>query len=357
MIIDGFDTDRKVLVIAEVGNNHEGSCSLAEEMIGAAAEAGADAVKFQTIVPERLVSPQDTRRIAQLSRFRLSYDDFERLADAARRRGVLFLSTPFDTESVAVLEPLVPAFKIASGDNNFAPLLDTVARTGKPILMSCGIATLAELRGSVAAIRQTWRRLSIDGQLALLHCVASYPAPVEEANLLAMRCLIDEFKCDVGYSDHTLGIEAAMLAVAVGARIVEKHFTLDKNHSDFRDHQLSADPMDMAVLVRRIRAIEVLLGREQMVRQRCEEGSAKSLRRSIVASHDLRPGTRLSWRDITWLRPAGGLPPGREAILLGRMLKVPLKAGQMITPDLLDDLRDTEHVADETESEALAHSV
>ncbi|MBN1343218.1 MAG: N-acetylneuraminate synthase family protein [Phycisphaerae bacterium] len=335
MLIDGFDTDRRVLIIAEIGNNHEGSYDLAARMIDLAAGAGADAVKFQTIVPDRLISAGDEQRIRQLGRFQLSYDQFARLAEVARDAGVRFLSTPFDLESVEALTPIVPAFKIASGDNDFVPLLQAVARTAKPILLSCGMMELHEVRDARLVVEDTWRDAGIEQDIALLHCVASYPAPAEQVNLAAIRRLRDAFSCTVGYSDHTLGIDAAALSVAVGARIVEKHFTLDKNHSDFRDHQLSADPAEMAELVRRIRQAEVLIGTDTKARQPCEEPSATALRRSIAAKHDLAPGIPLVWDDITWLRPAGGIAPGAESTVLGRTLKRPLRKGEPITADAL----------------------
>jgi N,N'-diacetyllegionaminate synthase len=335
MLIDGFDTDRKVLIVAEIGNNHEGRMATAEEMVRRAAAAGVDAVKFQTFKTEQYVSPSDQARFERLKRFELTYGEFARLARLARDLELLFVSTPFDLESAAFLNGIVSAFKIASGDNNFAPLIDTIARTGKPILLSCGIATMEELRRAQGTIQRTWREIGIRQELAALHCVSSYPVPPEEANLAAIRHLQRELNCTVGYSDHTLGIEAAVLSVAVGARIVEKHFTLDKNASDFRDHQLSADPEEMAGLVHRIRKVETLLGNGQKVRQPSEEPSAAALRRSIAVKRDLPSGTCLSWQDITWLRPGGGIAPGGEGAVLGRKLKMPLKSGQPITPDLL----------------------
>ncbi|MCK4304166.1 MAG: N-acetylneuraminate synthase family protein, partial [Candidatus Eisenbacteria sp.] len=260
MRIGNHDTDQRVLIIAEIGNNHEGQYGLAEEMIERAARAGADAVKFQTIVPERLVSPRQAERIAQLKRFQLSDEDFTGLSQVARRAGVLFISTPFDLGSVATLEPLVAAYKVSSGDNNFIPLLDRICRTGKPILLSAGLTDWVEIKRSCGHIRDQWRTRGIDPGLGVLHCVSAYPVPPAEANLAVIGRL-RELGVTTGYSDHTLGIEAAVLSVAAGARIVEEHFTVDKNYSSFHDHQLSADPADMQELVRRVREVETFLGR------------------------------------------------------------------------------------------------
>lgn len=331
MKIGNRDLDRDVFVVAEVGNNHEGNYALAEELVRLAAQAGADAVKFQTIVPEKLVSPAEVERVRQLRRFQLTYDQFERLAGVAARHGVLFLSTPFDLDSARFLAPLMPAFKIASGDNDFFPLLEVVARTGKPVILSTGLMGLEEARRSKAFLEDVWRGEGVRGELALLHCVVSYPTPPDQANLLAIREL-QALGVTAGYSDHTIGIEAAVLSVALGARIVEKHFTIAKDHSDFRDHQLSADPVELAELVRRVRAVDGLLGDGCKRLQPAELAAAPRVRRSIVAARDLAAGTVLGPDDLSWVRPAGGLPPGREAELLHKTLIRPVRRGEWLLP-------------------------
>ena len=335
MIIDTFDTDKGVLVIAEIGNNHEGSYALAEEMIGLAFETGANAVKFQTFRAEHLVNRCDQRRFNQLKSFELTFNEFGRLCRVAREAGLLFLSTPFDLESAEFLNTIVPAFKIASGDNNFYPLLETVASFGKPVILSGGLADLVQLRYSKALIEYIWNGRGLQQDVAVLHCVSGYPVPAAEANLSAIRSLKRKLQCTVGYSDHTTGIEAAVLSVALGARIVEKHFTIDKHYSDFRDHQLSASPQEMAQLVKKIGEIVELLGSGTKVMQDCERNIATSVRRSIVAKRDLPAGTVISFEDISWIRPANGLPPGKEHLLLGRVLAKPLCRGEPITLDIL----------------------
>lgn len=334
MKIGEFDLDKDVLVIAEIGNNHEGDFALAQEMIGKAAETGAGAVKFQTIIPEKLVSPTDQERIKQLRRFQFSFSQFERLSEVAREENITFLSTPFDTESARFLDSIVPAFKIASGDNTFYPLLDVVAQTGKPILLSGGLCSLEELRRTRDFIYQAWERCRRHGELALLHCVVSYPTPREEANLLAIQEL-KTLDVTVGYSDHTLGIDAPVLAVALGARIIEKHFTLDKNYSEFRDHKLAADPAELAELVKRVKEVLELLGEGVKDVRKCEIDAVAQVRRSIVAAKDIAPGTVLGMEHVSWVRPAGGLPPGREAEILGKSPRRSLKAGERILPEYL----------------------
>lgn len=320
-----------MFVIAEIGNNHEGSLALAEEMIGRAAEVGARAVKFQTIIPERLVSADQTERIAQLRRFHFEYKHFEQLAKVADRENVLFLSTPFDLESVSFLKRLVPAFKIASSDNTFYPLIEEVARTGKPIILSAGLADWVEITSTRDFIFEIWKERGITQELAILHCVSCYPTRPADANLLALQTL-RKLGVTVGYSDHTLGTEAAVLSVALGARIIEKHFTLDKNYSDFRDHKLSADPDEFSLLVRRVREGVELLGSGKIELAECERDTKTQVRRSIAAKVDLPRGSRLERRDLCWVRPGHGLPPGSDAKILGKILKRPIRRGELILP-------------------------
>lgn len=329
MKIGSLDTNEQVVIIAEVGNNHEGSYTLAEELIGRAAEAGADVVKFQTIVPERLVSVQQTARIEQLSKYRFTYEQFASLSKTAERENILFMSTPFDSESARFLASIVPAFKIASGDNTFFPLLETVAKTGKPVIMSAGMTELDEIQASKEFIEDVWQREGLTSELALLHCVVSYPTPPEEANLLAIRALA-KLGATVGYSDHTIGIQAAVLSVALGARIIEKHFTIDKNYSAFRDHQLSADPTDLKEMVQRVREASVLLGEETKRIQPAEAGNVTPVRRSIVAASDLAQGHTIRPEDINWVRPGNGLAPGREKELIGQTLNRAIGQGEII---------------------------
>jgi N,N'-diacetyllegionaminate synthase len=332
MKIGPHDLDQSVLVIAEVGNNHEGSYARAEEMIGRAKAAGAGAVKFQTIVPDRLVSAAETARIAQLTRFQFSYAQFEGLAATAQREGITFLSTPFDIESVSALDPLVPAFKIASGDNDFFPLIEAVALTGKPILLSTGLADRAGIVATKNFIDAVWRRGDKAGALALLHCIVSYPTFATDATLSAIPDLAT-LGCTVGYSDHTIGISAAILSVALGARVIEKHFTLDKNQSDFHDHKLSADPADLAELVQRVREAETLIGSGGKRVLPCEEAVRERVRRGIAAARDLAPGTVLATADLTWVRPRAGLAPGQEDRLVGKRLTVAVPRGAPILPE------------------------
>ena len=335
MKIDRIDLEEEVLIIAEIGNNHEGSYTLAEEMIGLAAATGVQAVKFQTFKTEHYVSRKDAERFARLKSFELNAEQFERLAAQARKAGLLFLSTPFDLESARFLAGVVSAYKVSSSDNNFFPLLEEIAKGNKPVILSCGLAGLDEIEYSTNFLRRAWRLAGVEQSLAALHCVTAYPVPPEEANLGAITAMKKRLGLTIGYSDHTLGIDAAVLSVALGARIIEKHFTLNKNHSSFRDHQISADSAEMTALVNKVKEAQVLLGSGEKTPQPAEIKNTTAVRRSIVARRDIRVGEMLRWEDLTWIRPAGGLPPGNEASILGKTLVKPVKAGEWITPDSL----------------------
>jgi len=330
MIIDRFDTDKDVFIIAEVGNNHEGSVSLAEELIGQAAKSGAHAVKFQTIVPERLVSSSQRERIEQLKKFQLSYSDFERLKRCADAENITFLSTPFDIESALFLRKLVPAYKIASGDNNFFKLIEVIAKTGKPVLLSSGLMDMGEIFEVRDFIKGVWEKNGISQDMAILHCVSSYPVPESESNVFAIGKLCQELDTTVGYSDHTMGIEACVKAVALGARIIEKHFTISKDYSDFRDHKISADPQEFKDMASRVSEAESISASEDKRIQNCEKDIASALRRSIAAGRDLVDGQVIEASDITWLRPGTGIPCGSEDKVVGRTLKRQLKQGEII---------------------------
>lgn len=337
MRIGNFCLNEEILIIAEIGNNHEGSYSLAEEMIGLAAEAGAGAVKFQTFKTEFYVSRKDKDRFNRLKSFEFSQADFKNLSKAAEDAGLLFISTPFDLDSAEFLNSIVDCYKIASGDNNFYPLIEKVAKTGKPIIMSTGLADIDQIKKSQSTIYETWQKKDIKQQLAILHCVSSYPVPPEQANLKAIETLRDELDCTIGYSDHTMGIDAALIAVALGARIIEKHFTIDRNYSDFQDHQLSADPQEFQQLVNKVKTASMMLGSGQKILQASEVNAVKQIRRSIVAKRDLSKGSKLTWDDITWIRPSGGLPPGEENKILGKILIESVKMGDLIFEHCLEE--------------------
>ena len=330
MKIAHHDCAKKVFVIAEVGNNHEGNFSLAEDLIGLAARAGADAVKFQTIIPEKLVAASEKERIQVLKQFQFSYDQFKKLSQTAKKENILFLSTPFDLESVDALKSIVPALKIASGDNNYLELLEAAAKTGLPVILSGGMSTFSDLQSKRDFIQAIWKNLKIKQSLAILHCVTSYPVSPEFANLGAIRELA-KLDITIGYSDHTLGIQACVLAVALGSRIIEKHFTVSKKHSTFRDHQLSADPADLSEMIQHIREAEILLGDGIKKIETCEVPFIKAARRSLAVKKTVQKGEKILKEHLTCLRPASGLLPGDESKIIGRKSKDDLTLGQILT--------------------------
>jgi len=336
MKLAGKNTDDSIFVIAEIGNNHEGDFDLAKQMISRAADAGADAVKFQAIVPERLVSVKEEQRIAQLRKFQFSAGQFAELADVAKSNDVAFMCTPFDIGAVDWLDDLVPAWKIASCDNDFFPLLDRVAATGKPVVISMGLGHHKEAEALLAYFQEAWKKHEVEaGGLALLHCVVSYPTPDDEIGLGQIAGLHLE-GVTPGFSDHTIGIKAAELSVAAGARVIEKHFTIDNNHSDFRDHQLSANPEDFRKMVDAIRAAERMMGAAGAGAQDCEEANREPVRRSLTALVDIPVGTVLAMDDLVWVRPGGGLRPGQEGEVLGKVLTKRLDAGEAVSPEHVD---------------------
>jgi len=312
-------------VLAEIGNNHEGDPAVARDLVRAAADAGAQAVKLQVFETGRFVRRRDEARFRQLSGYQLPREEVERLAALAHELGLLVVATPFDLGSAEFLEPLVDAYKIASGDNDFWPLIDAVVASDRPVIASTGMLDL----DGTAALTDRLR-----GEFALLHCVSAYPAAPEDLNLAAIPLMEERFGCTIGYSDHALGLTAAVTAVGLGARIIEKHLTLRHDFSDFRDHQLSADPGELRELVEGVgdppAPDPALLGRAEKRVQAAEEANLVAARRSIAAVRDLPRGHTVRAEDLIWLRPRDGLAPGEEHLLIGKALTRDVPEGESI---------------------------
>jgi len=309
-----WDQYSRTFVIAEIGNNHEGDAALASEMLRAAAAAGADAVKFQIISPERLVASTEVNRLKQLRKFTLTEVEWAEVFHEASQIGVEGFATAFDIQSARWLRSKQQLFKVASSDNDFVPLMREIASFGFPTLISTGMTDIHDVRKIV----DLWENTSEFGtrNLSLLHCVSSYPVPDDQANLLAIQTLKQEFSgILIGYSDHCLGIESAVAAVALGARVVEKHFTLAHDLSDFRDHQLSATPDEFQKMVSAIRRVEQMRGSGKLGLKPCEEPVEAVGRRSIAAARDLESGDTVRSQDLTWLRPGSGFRLGQEAMI------------------------------------------
>lgn len=334
MKIGHLDLNERVAIVAEIGNNHEGNFEVACELVRQAAACGVDAVKFQTFKTEQFIRPIDTARFQRLQSFELTIEQFGQLANLAKSLGLLFISTPLDLESAQGLKPLVDAYKIASCDDTFYPLLSAIAKTGKPVMLSTGISDWEQVQKTVHHLQSVWELEKVaNPSLAVLHCVSSYPVPPEQANLNSIRFLQEklDYHYPIGYSDHVIGLDAALLAVGLGARVIEKHFTLDQQYSGFRDHQLSADPAMLKELVYRVRQAECLLGTLDKQVQPCAAESANAIRRSIAVKQDMDMGETLTDQDLIWNRPGTGLPPGSEFLVVGKTLKQPVRAGQQLT--------------------------
>lgn len=322
----------RVLVVAEIGNNHEGDPDRARALVHAAADAGCDGVKLQVFRAEEFVRPSMTERLAQMSRFELPAAVVAELCDLARDRGLYVIATPLDMPSVELLAPRVDALKIASGDNDHLPLIVAAARTPLPVVISTGLADMETVATAVQAVRGERGGGDGDG-LWLLQCTSAYPAMPEEANLAVMATLRQAFGVPVGYSDHCAGVDVAVLAAAAGARMIEKHMTLDHRISEFRDHQLSADPAEMRRLVAQVRWVEAVMGDGTKRALPAEEPLRVAARRSVVAARPLEPGRILTADDLTWMRPRDAVRPGEEWRLLGRATGRALERGEPLLED------------------------
>ena len=330
MIISDHNLDEEIFIIAEIGNNHEGDFQTALELVDAASTTGVNAVKFQTFIPEKYYASSENTRIETLKNFQLSNDEFKEIKHFANRKGLIFFSTPFDLESARFLNPLQNIFKISSGDNTFWPLIKEVASYKKPTIISTGTSGFEELDRIYNYFEEN-KQLN---NLIFLHCVSSYPVPKDQANLLMIKKLAKKFRnITVGYSDHTLGIEAATCAAALGARIIEKHFTLDKNYSNFRDHQLSAEPKEMKILVERIREVEDFIRPDRPDIQPCEETNLSLIKRSMAASNNIDKGKKITLEDIIYLRPGIGLSETMERKVIGKITSKSILKGEMFSKD------------------------
>lgn len=334
--------DAPCFIIAEAGVNHNGDPALARRLIDAAAECGADAVKFQTWKTEALTRP-DARKAAyqqdttgsegsqadMLRSLELTYDDFAGLARYAEARGILFLSTPFDHQSLSFLVGLgMPVIKVPSGEVRNHLHLAAVGRTGLPVILSTGMARLADVDTAIAHLRRAG-----GGPVAVLQCTSNYPADPADANLRAIPVMAATFGVTAGYSDHTAGNECAFAARALGASIIEKHLTLDRDLPG-PDHKASALPDQFAALVSGVRAIEAALG-DGVKRPRSSEGDVAAVaQRSLCAAHALEPGDPIALEDLVALRPGDGIPADRLDLVVGRRLTRAVAAGRPL--DLAD---------------------
>jgi N,N'-diacetyllegionaminate synthase len=320
MKIFGKDLSRDVAIVAEIGVNHEGSVDVAARLVEATAKAGASAVKFQSYTPERFIAATDPERFARLTRFGLDEAAHRRLAHVAADNGIAFFSAAITEDWVPLLAELGSAIKIASGDLTFEPVIRAAAKTGKPIIMSTGAGSTDEIDRAVAWIRDSNPAIDLREKLALLHCISAYPTSIEESNLLSIPFLKERYGLTTGWSNHVIGPEASLTAVALGAQIVEVHVTDRKTDRVFRDHALSFEPGDLAALVRSIAQVKASLGSYGKRPGPSELGVREALRKGLVAARDLPAGKILADGDLLFARPATEFASGDLQSVLGRRL-------------------------------------
>ncbi len=315
----------KVFIIAEAGDNHNGDFNLALKLVDAAVEAGADCVKFQTFVTEEVVSVyaeqaeyqknntgKSESQYDMIKKLELSFGDFKKIKKYCDECGILFLSTAFDNPSIDFLESIsIPFWKIPSGEITNLPYLIKIAKTHKDVILSTGMADMEEIEAAVKILKEYGA-----GEITLLHCTTEYPAPFEEVNLNAIDTIKNKFNCKVGYSDHTKGIVVPIAAVAKGATVIEKHFTLDKN-MEGPDHKASLEPDELKEMVKSIRLIEDAMGDGEKKVTKSEEKNKSVARKSIVAKTTIYKGDTFTEQNITVKRPGNGISPMEWFSIIG----------------------------------------
>lgn len=315
-----------VYIIAEAGVNHNGSLEMAKRMVDVAKEAGADCIKFQTFISKNFVSKcagkadyqkhityDKESQLDMLKKLELKYDEFIELSNYCKLKDIEFLSTAFDLESIEFLIGIdINKFKIPSGDITNLPYLIKIANTRKPVILSTGMCTMDEIKAAVKLLMDNGST-----EITVLHCTTEYPAPFEDVNLKAMKFMEAELGLPVGYSDHTKGIEVAIAAVALGASVIEKHFTLDKN-MDGPDHKASLDPGELKAMIASIRNIEVALGSSEKLPTESEKKNIAIARKSIIAKRRIEKGELFTEENLTVKRPGNGISPMKWYEVIGQ---------------------------------------
>ena len=333
-------------IIADIGANHNGDMNLAKKMIDSAKQCGCDAVKFQSWTPDSLVAKEEYDRNQQyndspkkhfgslkemVEKYYLRPEQHHELKRYCDKIGIEFCSTPFSEDEADLLEELdVPFYKIASMDINNPRLLKHVAEKGKPIILSTGMSTLAEIENAIKTIESEGNH-----QIILLHCIAIYPPAYEDINLNNIPMLRQTFGYPVGFSDHSIGVSIPLASVSLGSCVIEKHFTLDKDMPGW-DHEVSANPEEMKVIVEESRNIANALGIYRRVVNQAEEKKKLKFRRSVVAGKDLGKGHSLTIEDLAFKRPGSGIRPDEANYLIGRTLKQDIVRDELLRWDVLD---------------------
>lgn len=316
-----------VYIIAEAGVNHNGSIELAKKMVDKAKESGADCIKFQTFISKNIVSKiaskaeyqkqqtdSNESQLEMLSKLELSFDNFIELKEYCDLRGIEFFSTAFDFDSIDFLNSLdMRIWKIPSGDITNLPYLIKIARLNKPIILSTGMSTMKDIEAALSVLRNNGA-----SEITILHCTTEYPTPYEDVNLKAINTIKNEFKVPVGYSDHTKGIEIPIAAVAMGATVIEKHFTLDRN-MEGPDHKASLEPDELKAMVRAIQNIEIAMGSADKKPAESEKKNMDIARKSIIARCTVKKGGVFTEENITVKRPGNGISPMQWFEVIGQI--------------------------------------
>lgn len=332
-----FRSINRCFIIAEAGVNHNGKLDLAYKLVDAAVEAGVDCVKFQTYITEndtvrncekaayQKEQDNEENQYDMIKKLELSFDEFKKIKSYCEKKNILFLSSPFDLESVSFLESMnTPFWKIASSEVTNYPLLKKIALTHRPVVMSTGMCDIKEIDDALEVLK----KFGAD-DISLLHCNTEYPTPMKDVNLKSMLCLKEKYNVCVGYSDHTLGTEIPIAAVALGAKIIEKHFTLD-NSMEGPDHKASLNPTELKLMVNKIRNIEIALGRYDKKPSSSELRNKIAARKSIFANCDIEKGEVFTELNIAAKRPGGGINPMRWNEIIGRIATRNYKEDEMI---------------------------
>lgn len=307
--------DNSVFIVAEAGINHNGKLSLAKKLVSKAKEVGADAIKFQTFEASDLTSIH-SKYYKIFKKLTLSSSDFGEISDYAKSLGIVFFSAPFSNKATDMLTKLnVPAFKIASGDLTDLPLISYVAKKMKPIILSTGMSNFNEIKQAVRTVKSTG-----NNKIIILHSVSAYPTPIEDVNLNSIPFLQSKFPYPIGYSDNGKNLIVPLVAVAKGAKMIEKHFTISNKLSG-PDHQFSTNPKEFSVLVKQIREIESMLGKNEKKCQPSELEGLVSVRRGITALTNISKGTKITSNMVAPKRPATGIQPQFLTKVIGKVTK------------------------------------
>ena len=325
MKIKNFDTKKKILIVGEIGNNHEGCFKTAKKLINMAAKAGVDAVKFQTYKTEKFILINDKKNFKKFKKFEFSFSQFRKLKSYANQKKLLFISSALDLESASFLIKNSDAIKVASSDNDFSLLYKKILKSKKPLIISTGFLNSNDINNLIRKLAKIRR-----SNITVLHCVSCYPTEKKEVNLSSIRNMKNNFGVEYGYSDHTIGVEACLCAASLGARIIEKHITLDKNFSNFRDHKLSSDYKELKELVKQIRKIELILGNKFKNIQKGENRILKAVRRKPYASKIIKKNDKFTEKNLNFLRSSISFKKTDINKLIDKKSKKNFRINQMI---------------------------